>query len=556
MQSLKSSFVKRLSLKQNIFIFIVLMLSLIAFSAVTFAKEYEISNYDVRVELTEKGDFIVEEEITFHFLEGEFFYAYREIEGDLFNTIEFVNVEGVDTAVTDFEVDGGDDLNVTWYYNQNGKKNTFIFRYRGMAGLYSRGERNVIDWSTAVAGWEVPIRDLDISIFLPWQMEDLEIRNTVDLDFENGREVRFHNDWLEADENYKVYISFPEMVDMSLYSNRWQTIDIVWFFALLFAGLVFTIVDILSKEKVTADKGDRTIEDLKMYEKFVIFNNAFDTKKGITAQVFRLAKEGKMRLVSSVKKGILGTKNAEVSVEIINTENLCETEREIVDGIKKHDNLKDFSQDYKWFSSMDKKIKDSMRELGLISKEAEHKQKRILLSCLVFFIPSLAAFIVGAISNSAIILGAATALLLIGIGRLIKGLMITVLTSESLYLKEKIAEQIEDRKDRLDELIKNEEYTEALVYFFSELDYIIIQKHFSSNTMYQYKRAFKKAENIELPEWLEIDLSGLDSTLDALDLVEIIDYVLMSTVVIAASTGTTSTGVAGGAGGGGGSGAG
>ncbi|HLV09557.1 MAG TPA: hypothetical protein VKY40_05065, partial [Halanaerobiales bacterium] len=109
--------------------------------------------------------------------------------------------------------------------------------------------------------------------------------------------------------------------------------------------------------------------------------------------------------------------------------------------------------------------------------------------------------------------------------------------------------------EQMEGLIQEEKADQALEFFFSELDYIILHRSFNSYTLNKYKKIFKKAEEVEIPSWLELNLDDLDTTLEQLELIEVIDYLMLSTIIIASSTGASSTGAGApgsGAGGGGG----
>ena len=528
------------------------------------AKEYEISNYDVEMSLSAEGDFLVEERISFHFLSGDFSYAYREIEGNIFKDIEFIGLEGINTSISDYELSGGKDLNIKWYYNYIGDTATFIFQYKGIAGLQSIDGQNVIDWTPTGAEWDVPIRDIDIYINFPWELDNFEVRPSEDINFQDFQGVHFHNELLAPGKEYVVYLSFPEMVTMAekkedSLDSTWEKKDIILFLAVLLTGLLLTVFDLLSINKLNPEKGKYSINELLLYEKAAIFSNTNDTRKGLTAQVFSLAQRGKIKLISSIKKGLLGTKEAEISVEILNTDNLDSIEKGIINNLKKHKTLKEFSQDYKWFSQMSKDIKNELRKKGFISPEREQMRKRIYTSSLLFLIPSIALIIMGGLYNKPLLIGTAIGLFLITIGRLIKGASINILTAEALYLKQGITEELDEKKKALEKLVKSGDGTAALDYFFSQIGYIILQKYFGSGVLAGYKKAFKKAEKVELPGWLEMDISELGSTLDALEIVELIDYMMLSMIIVAANTGTTTvhgTGGGGGTAGGGGGGAG
>ena len=160
-----------------IMIFTTCILVLCCLSSLSHAKEYEISNYDIEMQVNEEGDFLVEERITFYFIEGDFTYAYREIERNVFSNLEFAGIEGLDVPVEDYELSGRRNLRIKWYYDhQERRKATFLLRYIGRAGLQSVSGRNLIHWTPTGSDWDVPIRDLDVWIRLPWPVEVTELR--------------------------------------------------------------------------------------------------------------------------------------------------------------------------------------------------------------------------------------------------------------------------------------------------------------------------------------------------------------------------------------------
>lgn len=548
---------KKVYLKFLIFFFTILILSFSGFSV--YGKEYEISNYDLEMNLSEEGDFLVEERITFHFLSGDFSYAYREVERNVFSALEFISIEGVNTSIRDYELKQGRDLGIKWYYDYLGNQATFVFRYIGREGLQSINERNVINWTPTGSEWDVPIRDLDIWINLPWPVEDLELEPAADIQARSEQQVHFHHELLPSGEEYKVYLSFPEQIMMvERKGSNWQSKDIFIFLAIIFAGLILLVTDLIRRDRVLSKKGKYSIDDLLICEKAVLFNNLYDTKKGITVQIFELAKKGKIKLVSSLKDGGFWGKKAEVSVEVLDRENLSEIEKKIVNKLEKDHTLEKFFQDYRWFSRMDKDIKDLLRTKGFISRKAEFKRSRIYTSSLLFIIPAIVILVLGIVYNYPILIGTAVALFILAIGRLIKGAMFIIMTPEALYLKEKIVAEIEGKKKVLETLIKEKDNNGALKYFFQEIEYISLQKYFHAGTMDKYKKSFKKADEIEVPGWIELDTSELGSTLDALEIVELMDYLFLSMLLISTSTSTPTTtgGMGGGTAGGGGGGAG
>lgn len=525
-------------------------------SSLSHAKEYEISNYDIEMQVNEEGDFLVEERITFHFIEGDFTYAYREIERNVFSNLEFAGIEGLDVPVEDYELSGRRNLRIKWYYDhQERRKAIFLLRYIGRAGLQSVSGENLIHWTPTGSDWDVPIRDLDVRISLPWPVGVTELRPAGDLLGGSEREYHFHKAYLAPGEEYRLYLAFPEQVEMTARKAdrgwEWKREDILYFVLLLIAGFVWMLVDIVGREKPLPRRGQLTVRDLLMYEKALLLNY-YDTRRGITVQIYELARKGKIKLISSLKKNFFWGKQAEITAEILNRDNLSSVEKKILDRLEKDNRLNELFQDYRWFSRMDRELKDSLQERGFISEKARHNRKRTLYSSLLFVLVGVAFLVLGGVYRQALLLGLGVAAVTMSFGRMLKGLLYNIFTQEALFLKEEVEAEINEKKKRLESLIKTKDYNAALEYFFQEIEYIILHKDFNAVILDRYKRTFKKADEVEAPAWIEIDTAELGTTLAALELVEMIDYVLLSTMVVG-TTGTytgTSTGGMGGGGGG------
>lgn len=539
-----------------IMIFTTCILVLCCLSSLSHAKEYEISNYDIEMQVNEEGDFLVEERITFYFIEGDFTYAYREIERNVFSNLEFAGIEGLDVPVEDYELSGRRNLRIKWYYDhQERRKATFLLRYIGRSGLQSVSGRNLIHWTPTGSDWDVPIRDLDVWIRLPWPVEVTEFRPAGDLLASGEREFHFHKEYLAPREDYRLYLAFPEQVEMSARKTdsgwEWQREDILFFVLLIIAGIVWMLVDIVGREKPLPRRGQFSSRDLLMYEKALLLNH-YDTRRGITVQIYELARKGKIKLISSLKKSAFWGKQAEIAAEILDKENLSKIEAMIIERLEKDNRLKEFFQDYRWFSRMDRELKDSLKDRGFISERAQYDRKRTLYSSLMFLFLAPVFLVLGAVYHQSILLGLGVASLNMFFGRIIKGLVYNIFTPEALHLKEEVLAEVEEKKNKLESLIEAGDYNTALEYFFQEIEYIILHKYFNAAILERYKRVFKKADEVKTPAWIEMDAAELGTTLAALELVEMIDYVLLSTMVVG-TTGTytgTSTGGMGGGGGG------
>lgn len=533
-------------------ILLVILLTGIVFNLNVLAKEYEISDYDIELTLTREGDYLITEKITYNFLEGSFTSAYREISGKGFSGLEFISLEAAGTELLDYDLDRGGDLEVSWTFPPASGEKTFILNYRASGGLITRDNENIIDWNPVGSGWSVPIEDIDIRLYLPWNVDGIKVQPEEDLVYRGNREVHLHYDRLPPSTYYHIVVSFPQQLE----TGRGEGLNFIPFLIAMVLGVILVILDLTAgRPRVEPVKPAEGISDISFGETALIYSSGLQNRKGVSASVFNLAKRGKIKLCSQVRKGVFGSKKVEVEPEIISEEGLTAEERLIIEGLKENKTLKKFALDYKLFNKVHRKVDESLKEKGLISRQFLQRRNKTFLSALVFALPALAALIYGLAGQYAAVAGSGVALLIIAAGRLIKGFAIPILSPEGLYLKEETADFLEHRKKEIDELVKADKANEALKCFFQELEYIILHKNFNSYDLNKYKKVFKKAEEIEIPSWLELSVDDLDTTLDKLELVEVIDYVVMSTVVVAASTGTTSAGVGApgsGAGGGGG----
>jgi len=550
------------SLKNKVLGSLVLISFLLLFSlsSPAYAKEYEISNYDVSLQVSEEGDFLVEERITFHFIEGDFSYAYREVKGNVFTDLEFVSIEGLNVPIRDYELREGRNLRLKWYYDQQGRKEaTFVFRYIGRGGLQSIRGENVINWTPTGADWDVPIRDLDVRIRLPWTVEVREIKPAADLVARSGGEYHFHKEYLASGKAYILYLTFPKQVAMTEgKESYWQREDIYYLLVFIFAGLILMIMDLMMREKIQAREGAYASSDLLIYEKALLLNH-YDTRSSVMAQLYELAKKGKIKFHSSLKKTPFLGKQAEVTVEILDREGVSRVEEEILNKLAEENRLEKFFQDYRWFSRMDQVLKSFLEEKNFISQKARYSRKRTALSSFLFLLPATAIIIAGAIYSQPLFISLAIALYIISLGRLIKAGLVNILTPEALYLQKEIRAELDEKKGQLESFLDTGDNNRALEYFFQEIEYIILHNSFNGFILERYKQAFRKADEIKTPAWLEMDLAELGRALDTLEMVDLVDYMVLSTVILTTNIGSypgTPGGMGGGTAGGGGGGAG
>ena len=148
-------------------------------------KEYTLSNYDVTLRLQADGDYIVTEQLTFDFQQGEFHYAYRNIPKDQLAAIQNVRVESPDAQLKDVVTkEKADEYRVRWTFPYRREPATFKLTYEVKGAVKQQGDRRVIDWDAVGTQWTVPVRDVDVQVRIPEELgigkENLEVRRPSD----------------------------------------------------------------------------------------------------------------------------------------------------------------------------------------------------------------------------------------------------------------------------------------------------------------------------------------------------------------------------------------
>jgi len=467
-----------------------------------------------------------------------------------------ISIKGINTNITDSEVKQGNNLQLKWYFPESSGRTSFLINYRANGGLITQNNKNIIDWQAVGEEWQVPIHNLRVEIKLPQSVNKIEASPTKDISSITADNIIFKNKKLISGQPYRINLSFPLIIKTNRTSiNKRDNFNehVPALLVGLLAGLLITGISLLKRKKINPIKSDFNLNDFSLIKQAIIYANGAKNKTGVAAQIFKLAKKGNIKLVSEVKKSFLSSKNAEIRVEVLKEDDLEYAEKIIVGNLKKHKYLKKFANDYTIFKLVNTDVQNSLKEAKIISKKALNKRKSIYFTSAFLIILAVVLLIFATIKDFNLIIGLSPLFLIIGIGQLIKTELTPLLSEKGVYIKEDIEKNIDQKKNNLEQLIKDKRANEALQYFFTEIEYIMIHKKFNSTTLNKYKKVFKNADKIEIPDWIEFDLSNLNETIDALDIIEIIDYMMISIIMISANAGASTTGGAsGGAGGGGG----
>ena len=518
------------------------------------AKEYEISNYDIRIDLTEKGDYIITEKITYNFLKGEFTNGYREISDENLKNLEFISLDGVFTSIKSQRIDSNNGLKINWKYPKTEKNAEFILKYKAKKALSSSADQNIIDFKIIEKGWNVPLKNIDITVQFPQKVSGIRVNPKGDLKNKNNSIIKMHKEKVKANENYNLNIKFDKIID-----TNYPEESSPYFYPLILGSLLGLLVIIITIIKNYQKQPNLQESNIKFSElSYLEIANIYYPKssaknKGLISEIFSLAQKGKIKIISKVEDGFLAAKKAEIKIEILSEKNLSKLEKQIIDSLKQENNLKDFLQKSKYRKNIMKTTRKKLKDLSLFNEEAGSKRITNIYFGILLSGLGIAGLFLAPFSGYFSISGIGVFLVLVGISRFIKSSLVPMLSSEGLYLQKNIKKVLRDKKDEFEKEL-NKDSNKAINLFFDEIAYLILHKKFKQSKFKKYKKQFKKADKFEKPEWIELDMSDTDKDLEALEVVEIIDYVMTSTIFVVNSAigAAVTTGASGGSPGGGG----
>jgi hypothetical protein len=535
-------------------------------SSVKAEQSYKIDNYLIELDINNEGDFIITEEIKYNFLKGEFSTAYREIPEHGFSSLDFISITGVGTAVLDYNVSEGSELEIDWEYPPSSNQATFRIKYIAKAGLISRDQRNIIDWQAVGTDWEVPIKNAEARITLPNGPQATEFNNGGQPLRSSGRELFFQKQNLEAGDGWRLSFSFSEQVEMpekisiSDYSS--------WLIGIIIIALLLVIYRIIEAVRImkrTTQNSELNTEELAQFnelsfpEKLILYD--YSAAKGprmLAGLVFYLAKINLVKLKVEVKEKFFGGEKA--ILKVASVDNLTETDK--IEDLERYsslfDELKGENKKLQKViskSSIWKKIVSNFKDGELLKNwESDFRKdlrKKSLFSALLLILFSIGFFLDFVISERIITFLPSVFAGILAVGEFIRYAVIVPLTDTALKMREKIDEELTQRRDKLEELVETDSLA-ALELILNNLGWLLVDSKMSGSKFKKYRKkiennlSIEEAESLKVPDWLAVE--GLEGALEA---IEIVEYTMTAVYAAVASTSATA-GAGGGAGGGGG----
>lgn len=515
------------------------------------AKEYEIRDYSIDMQLTDEGHYLVSETMTFHFVDGSFSQAYRTIERRGFTSLHFVELRGVDEPIVSYDVADGNKLNVEWTYHETNEPRTFVLTYEARGGLLSRDGKNIIDWNAVGTDWDVPLNNVVVTIRLPEAVNDVEVSPDADrIDSAESNVVTLHRDMLAPNTPYRITASFPEIIPVEAKTSppfgTWALVGII-------VGIIIAVIDfvLLSPTKPTPAESGPDITQFTPAELAVI--TGAGAHRALSATLFALALKGRIRLTAQQKK--LSLTGSNVSANVISDEYDNEQERVVLHGLQKHDKLNRFAQHHSYRSQIVRFARKSLNQRGIFSPEQLKAQRRALIVSLPPFALGVGGLIYAFVNEAPIILGIAIAAMLLGLSRMIRAATLVTLSSEGLFVKKTAENHLQRIFKQFESNVKRKP-AQAVTDLFAHIPYLMLHKRFTAQHLQRLKKSLNDADKVEIPDWIETEKTGTDTLVHALTALEQLD-VAMAAVIAAvvvtspgSSGGTPGAGVGGGAGGG------
>ncbi|NBB75014.1 MAG: DUF2207 domain-containing protein, partial [Bacteroidetes bacterium] len=131
-------------------------------------QQYALSNYDVRLTLRTDGTIRVEETVRFDFQQGAFTFGTRTIPQGRIDALYDVQVTSPDASIMEVTHDDDGAATIRWTFRERTQPATFALSYTVAGALEADDGDNVVDWQAIGDGWTVPIRDIDVTVSIPF----------------------------------------------------------------------------------------------------------------------------------------------------------------------------------------------------------------------------------------------------------------------------------------------------------------------------------------------------------------------------------------------------
>lgn len=474
-------------------------------------KVYEVSAYDVTLELLPDGVYLVTERIAFDFQQGTFTFGTRSIPTDMFDRLSNIQVSSPDAQILEVttRTDSGDRI-IRWTFPERSDPATFTLSYRVYGALVEDDDVNRIDWRAIGEGWSVPIRNVAVTVRIPSELDlavdDLRVGPADESHVEktDGRiEIRFQHAQLDPEDGYRVIVEFPKRLDGRPPNEvNWPLVG-----AVALAVLIGFLPPIALWNRWRARRREsRAVAepDVELLPAAVLLNGATaGAQRAIPAMLYDLAARGHVTLKRTKEKQRFAGEKPVVRVEFHETaDELAEPERRLLNELRQHDTLTEFGRKANRFRRQ--LLSRARRDLVTQGDLADHGARSMRA-----WMGGTVALILG-IALSAFGGGWWFVALGLGVGLFVGGL---VLGGTTYYVPtdqgaQKRADVQAYLDHLLDELRSRERHDPigAAQFFIDRLPWLALHERVWSKHMDEIKDGLKEADaedRFDMPPWLQ-----------------------------------------------------
>jgi hypothetical protein len=527
-------------------------------------KTYALSDYDVRLTLRTDGTVQVEETIRFAFQQGTFSFATRIIPQSRVDSLYDVRVTSSDATITDVTQEDRRDYTIRWVFRERMQPATFALAYSVAGALRADDGDNVIDWQAIGDGWDVPIRDIDITVSIPFgdvPRDSIAVRPADEATLERtgaGWTASFAHDALAPGEGYRVIVRFPERIAVAEAGDDAEGLMVLTAAGLLVLGLIGGAIALTAWRDPSVDPetvADPQRPNLSLpHAAFLAHDSSTGRSRMFSAVLFDLAQRGHVTLRREQHDSWLGSDDVVTVTVDTDRFGLTDFENALLDEIQQHDTLKAFGQQA---SSYRHKQLDRLQEQAIERgwfQSHEARSNRLLLSGallataavgLPFLLSGWAAFLaVGLLGGS-------------GLAALMAGTQRHAITATGAQQKAQVLAALNATRQHV-EAQRDTDPVGAAQQLLDDLPWLVLDPDVDKSWLDDLKDALTDADRtMDLPDWLDDAVGQAEEA--ASEAVAAFMPIYVTVISTSGATGAgavagaaAGAGAAGGAGGGGG----
>ncbi len=527
-------------------------------------KAYALSNYDVDLALQEDGTIRVTETIRFDFQQGAFTFGTRTIPQGRVDSLYDVQVTGSDASITEVTHEDDGAATIRWTFRERTQPATFTLSYRVAGALGADDGDNVIDWQAIGDGWDVPIRDIDVTVSIPFgdvPRDSISVRPEDEATLERtgaGWTAAFTHGALAPGEGYRVIARFPERIAVALPEDDQEGLMVLTAAGLLALGLIggVTALTVWNGPSVDPETiADPQRPDLSLpHAAFLAHTSSTGRSRMVSAVLFDLAQRGHVTLRREQHDNWLGSDDVVTVTVDTDRFGLTDFENALLDEIQQHDTLKAFGQQA---SSFQREQLDRVREQVIAQgwlQSHTGRSNRLLLSGALLTAAAIASpFVLSgwAASIGAGVLGG------LALGGLLGGSQRYVITDAGAQQKAQVLAYLDATREQVEQQRDTDPVT-AAHQLLDDLPWLVLDPDVNTSWLDDLKDALEDADRtMKLPDWLDDAVGPTEEAASAAVAAFMPIYITVistsgATGAGAVAGGAAGAGAAGGAGGGGG----